>query len=208
MNKRTNKIIKRESSIIITILSLTVVFGLCIYPYNAFKRSKIHTIEGMINSQKKLSDSLSTQFNGKHSDQKKFSDMLSAACNDSSSEQNVSVGLWEILDKAYLVDLIPSFYTSKLFNPVFLKFLKSNGFEDDKSFENFLKKNLLTKIDSLNLFESEKVCLEISDLENRERNYQSQVINSERQIKLSVWVLLILFAIAYPLRFIILAINW
>ena len=208
MNKRTNKIIKRESSIIITILSLTVVFGLCIYPYNAFKRSKIHTIEGMINSQKKLSDSLSTQFNGKHSNQKKFSVMLSAACNDSSSEQNVSVDLWEILDKAYRADLIPSLYNSKLFNPVFLKFLKSNGFEDDKSFENFLKKNLLTKIDSLNLFESEKICFEISDLENRERNYQSQIVNSEKQIKLCIWVLAILLAIAYPLRFIILAIDW
>jgi hypothetical protein len=194
--------------IIITILSLAVIFGLCIYPYNANKHSKIHALEGMINSQKKLSDSLSAQFNGKLSIQKKFADLLSAAYNDSCSEQNISVCLWEILDKAYRSDLIPSFYTSKLFNPVFLKFLKSNGFENDKSFGNFLEKNLLTKIDSLNLFESEKICREISDLETRERSFQSQIVNSERQIILSVWVLIVLFAIAYPLRFIILAINW
>jgi len=208
MNSRTKKIIKRESTIIITILSLTLIFGLCIYPYNAIKHSKIHSIESMINSQKKSSDSLSAQFNGKLLVQKKFSDMVSAACNDSSSEQNVSVGFWEIFDKAYRADLIPSFYTSKLFNPVFLKFLKSNGFEDDKSFENFLKKNSLTKTDSLNLCESERICLEISDLENREKNYQSQIVNSEKQIKLCIWVLAILLAIAYPLRFIILAIDW
>jgi hypothetical protein len=99
-------------------------------------------------------------------------------------------------------------YNSKLFNPVFLKFLKSNGFENNKSFENFLEKNLLTKIDSLNIFESEKVCREISVMENSERDYQSQIISSEKQITLSVWVLIILFSIAYPIRFIVLAIDW
>jgi ATP/ADP translocase len=79
MNLRTKKIIKRELSIITTILSLALIFGLCIYPYNANKHSKIHAIEDMINSQKKFSDSLSAQFNGKLSIQKKFSDLLSAA---------------------------------------------------------------------------------------------------------------------------------
>jgi hypothetical protein len=208
MNNRTKKIIKRESSIIITILSLAVLFGLCIYPYNAFKRSKIHTIESMINSQKKFSDSLTASLNSKLSIQKKFSESLSAAFNDSCSEQNVSVGLWEILDKAYRSDLIPFIYTSKLFNPVFLKFLYSDGYCESKSFESFIRASLLAKVDSLNLNESEKICLEISDLENREKNYQSLIINSEKQIKLSVWVLVILFAITYPLRFIILAIKW
>jgi len=208
MNKRTKKIIKRESSIIITVVSLTVIFGLCIYPYNAFKRSKIHTIESTINSQKKLSDSLSASLNGKLSIQKKFSESLSAAINDSCSKQNVSVGLWEILDKAYRSDLIPFIYTSKVFNPVLLKYLYSNGYCDSKSFESFIKANILTEVDSFNLNESGKLCLEISDLENRDRNCQSQIINSEKQIKLSIWVLMILFAITYPLRFIILVIKW
>ena len=208
MNKRTKKIIKRESSIIITILSLTLIFGLCIYPYNAIKHSKIHTIESTINSQKKLADSLSASLNGKLSIQKKFSESLSEAFNDSCSEQNISVGLWEILDKAYRSDLIPLIYTSKLFNPIFLKFLNDNGYYESNSFESFMRANLLTKVDSFNFNESEKICLEISDLSNSEKVYQSQIINSEKQIKLSVWVLIIQFAIAYPLRFIILAIRW
>lgn len=183
------------------------LIGLFIYPYNSFRQSQINSTETEITAQKSKSDSLSSVYNKKRNAQETFFNSLSSEFNITASDQNTPDKTWKILSEVYHSDSIPIKY-DKIWDAKLVKFIKSKGYNDGKAFEKFVGENLLNKNDSLNYQQSEKVNQSISALEIKATHFKNKIFDSNEQIKFSLLILIILFSIAYPLRFLILGIKW
>jgi len=90
----------------------------------------------------------------------------------------------------------------------FVKFLKSEGYDNSEAFEKFLSENLLTKSDSLNYLESEKTDQIIFGVIIESNHIKEKMIDSDEHMKFFAQVLAILFSIAYPIRFFALGVKW
>ena len=207
MKLTTKKIFAREFLTLILILVLTGLFILIIYSYNAYKQTKIDSIRETINFQNKKSDSLSNQYNEKLSAQRVFFVALTSEFSITDPEQNSSDKTWKILRDSYYSDSMAIKF-EKNWDAKLVSFLKSKGYESGNTFENFVGKNILTKDDSINFQKSDKINQSISGLEKNINNYHYQIISSDEQLRLSLWVLVILLIIIYPLRFLLIGIKW
>lgn len=206
MKLNVKKIIAREFLILTFLTFFSVLCGLCIYPYNAFRRLQFTNNEKEISflSQKKAN--LLSIFNHKRKAQENFYKALSAEYDLIESEQNTSEKTWEGLGKAYLSDSIPIRY-SKWDSRVRL-FLSSRGFNDAKTFEKFVGENIFNKNDSINYLKSKKVDQNVTELKNQSNQLKRKILSSREQIDFSLLIFKILFLIAFPLRFLILGIKW
>jgi hypothetical protein len=72
MKLSVKKIIAREFLILTTLIFFSVLCGLCIYPYNAFRKLQIGSIDSEISAEKKEMESLTLIYNKKLTKQKEF----------------------------------------------------------------------------------------------------------------------------------------
>lgn len=207
MKLSVKKLIAREFLILILILVVTIMSGLCIFPYNAFKQSQISSTQKEIFAQTKMSDSLSSLYDKKRNIQETFFAALATEYNLSKSKENSTEMLWKILSESYYADSIPIKY-EKEWDIKLVGFLKSRGYDSGKSFQKFVEENLLNKNDSLNKRKSKKINKYISDLQIKSNHLKYEIFDTKKQIKFSLLILIFIFSIAYPLRFLILGIKW
>jgi len=203
MNLSTKKIIAREFLILAVVLLLSLFAGICIYPYNFYKQNQINAKNDKIHALRKKSDSLSLVYNEKKRVQKIFFNSASLIFGWSESYQD----LWKLLGEKYHNGSIPVMY-NRVPSSDFVKFLKSEGYDNSEAFEKFLSENLLTKSDSLNYLESEKTDQIIFGVIIESNHIKEKMIDSDEHMKFFAQVLAILFSIAYPIRFFALGVKW
>lgn len=206
MKLSIKKIIAREFLILTTLILFSVLFGLCIYPYNAFRKLQIDSLESEISAKKKEMDSLTFMYNKKLTKQKEFFNESFEALS-SEYQLDSSEATWKGLAKSYHSDSIIYFYEKK-WDAKVVNFLNSKGFNDGRAFEKFVGENLLNKNDSINYLKSKKVDQNITELKNQSNQLYKKILSSREQIDFSLLIFKILFLIAFPLRFLILGIKW
>jgi hypothetical protein len=211
MKLSTKKIIAKEFLIFFGILILSVLLGLCIYPYNAYRHSQIESIRNEISYKTNQSDSLSIKYNTKLKTQENFSKLLISTWSDPEADSlhsDINRLLWKEWGEDYRSDSIPYYYEKK-WGPKIVNFLRSKGFADGKEFEKFVGSNLLNKKDSTNYQQSKQLEEIISELEIRISDLRQEINDSYQQIWVIILELIILLTIiAYPIRFFILLIKW
>ncbi len=183
-----------------------MICGLCIYPYNAFRRLQIDSIKIEISAEKKEIDSLTLTLNKKLTKQKEFFNESFEALS-SEYQLDSSEATWKGLAKSYRSDSIPYFYEKKWDDKV-VKFLNSKGFNDGKAFETFVGENLFNQNDSINYLKSKKIDQNVTEFKNQSNQFNKKILSSKEQINFSLLIFKILFSIAFPLRFLILGIKW
>jgi hypothetical protein len=206
MRLTTKKILAREFLILIFLTLFSIICGLLTFPYNTFRKLQIYSINKEIYSQKGKMDSLSTSYNKKLINQKNFYnesfEALSAEYQLDSSEAT-----WNDLTKSYIADSIIYFYENKWDKKV-VKFLQSKGFNNGETFKKFVGENIFSKNDSINYSRSKKIEMKILELKNQSNIYNNKILSFKEQLNISFLIFMILFSIAFPIRFLILGIKW
>lgn len=207
MKLTTKKIIAREFLIIILVLTIGLISFLCTYPYNAYKRNQVEKKSIEISEKSKKVDTLSLSFKNKIDQQNWFFDKYSNHWDISGDKINTSDKLWKRLDFLALNDSI-KYKWQNVWDKELLAFNKEIGFTNPDEFKSFIDKNRITKIDSLNFDSSLAINSEIALLTKNKKDYESEILSYNEQIKFGLKVLIICFIILFGFRYLFYSLKW
>jgi hypothetical protein len=82
------------------------------------------------------------------------------------------------------------------------------GFKNDQQFNQFILENSITKEDSRKKAKADEISPEINRIERTIRNLEYGILDNKEQFQFGFSVLAIISIIAFPFRYLLMAIRW
>lgn len=203
MKLSTKKIIAKEFLLIISILLVTLIFNISIYPYNYFLERNILSEDQNILDLRQKANGVLLNYNKKKENHDMFYRLLLVEydLNESSTK------IWTDLTRLYYTDSIPIKFNNT-WEKKLIRLLNNEGFKNGKEFEDFVHENIFTEKDSLDFRYAQSLNDSINLLTNKISGYYNKMIYKSRHREYTLYFLLILILIAYPVRFLFIGIKW
>jgi RNAse (barnase) inhibitor barstar len=207
MNKKIKKIIAREFLLLLTLILLSALIFVCVFPYNLYQENKIEKTNKKLIEKEKLTDNLHKSVNEKIKNQKWFFEKISSEFDITNTEYSELKTLWPILQKIAENDSTEYRWNNK-WEKSLIDFHKSIGFKNGKDLQFFILNNSITSKDSIQINKSNEIQKEITELSKQKIELKNRIFQDSEKEKFIIGISAILFGILFVLRYLFYGVKW
>ena len=207
MNKKTKKIIAREFLFFLTLLIISGLFLIAVFPYNSYKERKVDNYGLKINDLNSEIEKISGKAYKKLKQQNWYHSKISDEFNVNKPPYNRIEKLWKQLQNLAIQDSLKLKWSDQWSEKV-KNFHQNLGFNNGDEFQSFVLLNSLTQSDSTSLSKSELKRAELLKLEKLRDMNERDIMNENNVMNLLSILITILFIVMFILRYLIYAVKW
>lgn len=183
------------------------VFALCVFPYNALKKNKVHVLDLEIEQLKNTIDSIRGTAIKKQEKKEWYYSKLSSEFDVERPPYDQLSTFWGKLEKHAKQDSLKSKWIDKWSLRV-QEYHRELGFKNSNEFQDFVLKNSLTKLDSIDLNKTLQQKTELDRITDDRNETKWDVVGENDHLDITGGVFIFLFIVMFILRYLLYAIKW